>query len=261
MFILFFNFLFVMVYAQNVKQDLLNRYFEVTTNEKEAFFYRLSQSYNGVWAYTDYDSKSRVVRNGYFTDSTFQVQVGPHAFYWEGKPLYKGRYVDGKPSGYWYFYNQKGVVYDSLHYVVSKSKKEEIPGLNENEEEEKKKTLLLQEEHLKKDTSKAFVSVEKEADFPGGEKAWAKYISKQLTFPDLVLATNKPQRMSVEVQFVVCSDGEVCSVEAINSSTPLLDMIAINAIRKGPKWNPAYQSNKNVKAWRRQKISFIIPED
>ena len=89
--------------SQNIKQDLLNRYFEVTTEEKKAFFYRLSQAYNGFWAYTDYDSKNRIVRSGFFTDSFFITPIGQHAFYWEGKPVYKGRYVDGRPSGYWYF--------------------------------------------------------------------------------------------------------------------------------------------------------------
>lgn len=246
-------------FSQNVKQDLLNRYFDVTTDEKEAFFVRLSQPYKGFWAYTDYDGKSRIVRTGFYTDSTFQTAVGPHTFYWEGKLVYKGSYVAGRPSGYWYFYNKKGDVYDSLHYVIITTKKDNLPGAG-NEEEEKKKTKQLQEEHLKKDTSKAFSIVEKEASFQGGDKGWSKYLTKQLSFPDLVLAINKPQRMTVEVQFIVCSDGEICSVEAINSSTPLLDIMAVNAIRKGPKWTPAFQSGKTVKAWRRQKITFTIPE-
>ena len=126
-------------FSQNVKQDLLNRYFDVTTDEKEAFFVRLSQPYKGFWAYTDYDGKSRIVRTGFYTDSTFQTAVGPHTFYWEGKLVYKGSYVAGRPSGYWYFYNKKGDVYDSLHYVIITTKKDNLPGAG-NEEEEKKKT-------------------------------------------------------------------------------------------------------------------------
>nr|WP_294905894.1 energy transducer TonB [uncultured Lacibacter sp.] len=246
--------------AQTIKENLLNRYFDTTTNEKEAFFYRLSQPYKNYWAYTDYDGKNRIVRTGFYTDSTFQTAVGPHSFYWEGKPVYKGSYVGGRPSGYWYFYNTKGEVYDSLHYVITTAKKDNLPGA-ENEEEEKKKTKQRQDEHLKKDSSKAFVIVEREASFKGGDKGWSKYLTRQLSFPDLVLAVNKPQRMTVEVQFIVCSDGEICSVEAINSSTPLLDIMAVNAIRKGPKWTPAFQSGRNVKAWRRQKITFTIPEE
>ena len=247
--------------SQEVKQNLLNRYFEVTTVEKEAFFYRLSQPYKGYWVYTDYDSKSRIVRTGYFTDSNFTTPIGPHAFFWEGKPIYKGRYADGKPSGYWYFYNSKGVVYDSLHYVVKTAKEANNLLIEKNDEAEKNKTAQLQNEHMTKDSSVVFATVEKEAAFPGGDKGWSKYLTKQLSMPDLIMAINRPQRMTVEVQFVVCTDGEVCSVEAINSSSPLLDIMAVNAIRKGPKWEPAFQNNKNVKAWRRQKISFIIPEE
>ncbi len=258
--ILFYIFFVHSGSAQEIKQNLLNRYFEVTTEDKEAFFYRLSQAYQGYWAYTDYDSKNQIVRTGYFTDSTFKTPVGPHSFHWEGKLAYKGRYVDGRPSGYWYFFNKKGEIYDSLHYVVATKKTDTFPEDKKSEEQEKKKSMLLQQEHLKKDSGSTFVIVEKEAEFPGGEKAWSKHLTKQLSLPDLVMAINKPQQMTVEVQFVVCSDGEVCSVEAINSSTPLLDMMAVNAIRKGPRWKPAFQDNRNVKAWRRQKISFIIPE-
>jgi Gram-negative bacterial TonB protein C-terminal len=247
-------------FSQNVKQDLLNRYFEVTTEEKEAFFVRLSQAYKGYWAYTDYDGKSRIVRTGFYTDSTFKIPVGPHTFSWEGKLKYKGSYVEGSPSGYWYFFNEKGKLYDSLHYVVKSTGKTAALVDSTNAEEEKKKTALLQQEHLKNDSTSTFTTVEVEAKFPGGEKGWTKHISKQLSFPDLVMAINKPQKMTIEVQFVVCKDGEVCSVEALNSSTPLLDIMAVNAIRKGPRWDPAFQSGRNVKAWRRQKITFIIPE-
>ncbi len=249
----------LVLYAQDTKQDLLNRYFEVTTNEKEAFFVRFSQPYKQYWAYTDYDGKNRIVRTGFFLDSTFVTPIGPHYFYWEDKLMYKGNYVDGRPSGYWYFYNQKGNITDSLHYVIA-SKKAVSFSTDKNNEEEEGKSLRLQKEHLKKDTSAAFAVVEEEAKFPGGDKAWSKHILKQLSLPDLVMAVNKPQKMTVEVQFVVCNDGEICSVEAINSSTPLLDIMAVNAIKKGPKWNPAFQAGKNVKAYRRQKISFIIPE-
>lgn len=253
-------FVSISIFSQNVKQDLLNRYFEVTTEEKEAFFVRLSQPYKGFWAYTDYDGKNRIVRTGFYTDSTFKIPIGPHTFSWEGKLKYKGIYADGRPSGYWYFFNEKGNIYDSLHYVVKSTVKTSLPGDSTNAEEEKKKTALLQQEHLKNDTSTTFTSVEVEAKFPGGEKGWSKHIIKQLSLPDLVMAINKPQKMTTEVQFVVCKDGEVCSVEAVNSSTPLLDIMAVNAIRRGPRWEPAFQSGRNVKAWRRQKISFIIPE-
>lgn len=245
--------------AQEIKEDLLNRYFEVTTDEKEAFFIRLSKLYNGLWAYTDYDGKQRIVQTGYYTDSNFTTKTGPYSFYWEGNLMYKGKYVNNQPSGYWYFFDKKGKLYDSLHYIVAapvqkKSASDTI------DVEEQKKTVTLYQEHLKKDTSNPFTKVDIEASFPGGDKGWSKYIVKQLSLPDLVMSLSKPQKYTVEVQFIVCSDGEICSVEAINSSHPLLDIMAVNAIRNGPKWSPASQNGRQVKAWRRQKISFIIPD-
>lgn len=243
--------------AQEVKQYLLNRYFEVTTEEKEAFFVRLTQPYKEFIAYTDYDSKQRIVQTVFFTDSTFSVAVGPHKFYWEGVKLYEGVYVNGKPSGYWYFFDKKGKLSDSLHYVVNDTVNTVFKPTSNTEE---KKTKALQEEHLKKDTTNPFAKVETEAAFPGGPTAWQKHLIKNIDFPDLVMNTKRQQKSTVLIQFVVCNDGELCSIEALNSFHPLLDLIAVNAIRKGPKWTPAIQNGRNVKAYRRQPITFVVPD-
>ncbi|MBX9784543.1 MAG: energy transducer TonB [Chitinophagaceae bacterium] len=243
--------------AQEVKQYLLNRYFEVTTEEKEAFFIRLTQPYKGYVAYTDYDGKKRIVQTGFFTDSTFLTPIGPHKFYWEGIKLYEGIYVNGKPSGYWYFFDKKGKLSDSLHYIVTDSSKTIFSNTAANDEA---KTKALQNEHLKKDTTNVFSKVESEAEFQGGVTAWQKYLLKNIDFPELVMNTRRQQKSTVMIQFVVCNDGEICSVEAINSFHPLLDLIAVNAIRKGPKWKPAMQNGKNVKAYRRQPITFVVPD-
>ena len=37
--------------------------------------------------------------------------------------------------------------------------------------------------------------------------------------------------------------------------------IAVNAIRKGPKWKPAVQNGRNVKAYRRQPVTFQLAEE
>lgn len=251
-------FFFFFSNGQDVKEYLLNRYFEVTTDEKEAFFVRLTKPYNNYIAYTDYDGKQRIVQTGFFTDTTFTVPIGPHKFYWEGVKLYEGIYVNGKPSGYWYFFDKKGAVTDSLHYVVIEPKVENLPGTDTAKMNSS--STNLRNEHLKKDITNPFANVEKEAEFKGGLNAWQKHLIKNIEFPDLVMNTKRQQKSTVVIQFIVCSDGEVCSVEALNSFHPLLDLIAVNAIRKGPKWTPAYQSGRNVKAYRRQPITFVVPD-
>ncbi|RZM17984.1 MAG: hypothetical protein EOO88_41905, partial [Pedobacter sp.] len=36
---------------------------------------------------------------------------------------------------------------------------------------------------------------------------------------------------------------------------------AIKAIKKGPKWTPAIQNGRNVNAYRRQPITYIVPDE
>jgi protein TonB len=37
--------------------------------------------------------------------------------------------------------------------------------------------------------------------------------------------------------------------------------ICVNAIRKGPKWTPAEQNGRKVKAYRKQPVTFQIAEE
>jgi protein TonB len=37
--------------------------------------------------------------------------------------------------------------------------------------------------------------------------------------------------------------------------------IAVNVIRRGPKWEAAQQNGRKVKAFRRQKITFQMPDE
>jgi protein TonB len=40
-----------------------------------------------------------------------------------------------------------------------------------------------------------------------------------------------------------------------------LSEVAVNAIRRGPKWKPAVQNGRNVKAYRRQPVTFQLQEE
>jgi protein TonB len=64
-----------------------------------------------------------------------------------------------------------------------------------------------------------------------------------------------------EVQFIVDREGLVSSVEALTMKGTKLAEVAVNAIKKGPKWVPAIQNGRQVKAWRRQKITFRLPDE
>ena len=62
------------------------------------------------------------------------------------------------------------------------------------------------------------------------------------------------------VKFVVSKDGTVSDVEAITMKGTKLAEVAVNAIRKGPRWIPARQNGTAVNAYRQQPVSFQIAD-
>jgi protein TonB len=110
------------------------------------------------------------------------------------------------------------------------------------------------------DDDHVFMKVEMEATFPGGDAAWIAYVRKTVTeHMDELQEDGKSG--SVDVQFIVDKTGAVSDVEALNMQGTKLAEIAVNAIRRGPNWKPAQQNGRFVKAFRRQKITFQMPED
>jgi len=105
-----------------------------------------------------------------------------------------------------------------------------------------------------------FIKVEVEAMFPGGEGSWNKFVQREVErhMDDLV---DDGQAGTCEVQFIVDREGNVSNVEALTMKGSVLGRIACDAIRKGPKWIPAKQNGTQVKAWRRQKITFRLPDE
>ena len=109
-------------------------------------------------------------------------------------------------------------------------------------------------------TDSIFQKVEVEAYFPGGEQAWNRYVQIQIEKNiDKIVRNKKKSAGTCEVQFIVDKDGTVTNVEALTLKGSLLAKILVDAIKDGPKWVPAYQFGKPVKAWRRQKVTFRMP--
>lgn len=94
-----------------------------------------------------------------------------------------------------------------------------------------------------------------DAGFPGGEPSWQRYISRHLVYPKK--AKRKKIEGTVTVQFILDKFGYVAEVEAI--SGPLeLRQSAIRVIKKSPKWDPAIQGGRQVKAFKKYDIVFKL---
>jgi periplasmic protein TonB len=116
------------------------------------------------------------------------------------------------------------------------------------------------EEKKEDDENKIFEKVEVEASFPGGDAKWRQYLQKNLR-GDVASENGAPAgTYSVVVQFIVDKEGNISDVKALTSYGYGLEDEAVRVIKKGPKWVPAIQNGRNVKAYRRQPVTFLVEE-
>lgn len=104
---------------------------------------------------------------------------------------------------------------------------------------------------------KLFTKVEIEASFPGGGPAWARFLNRNLHYPDGAIAANI--QGTVVVQFIVDKDGSVSEIKALEGPEEGgLREEAIRVIKKSGKWTPAIQNGRQVKCYKKQPISFKL---
>ncbi|MEQ8470384.1 MAG: energy transducer TonB [Marinoscillum sp.] len=95
------------------------------------------------------------------------------------------------------------------------------------------------------------IFVEEMPSFPGGEKAFYKYVSENLTYPRM--ARNLHITGRVYVQFVIDKDGTVTDVIAVRGVGEGLDEVAVEVLKNSPKWNPGKQRGREVR------VRMILP--
>jgi len=110
------------------------------------------------------------------------------------------------------------------------------------------------------DEDKVFTKVENEAQFPGGQQAWIRYLQKNLNANAPVDNGAPPGTYQVIVKFIVSKDGSISDVNAETKHGFGMEDEAVKIIKRGPKWTPALQNGRNVNAYRRQPITFIVEE-
>lgn len=105
------------------------------------------------------------------------------------------------------------------------------------------------------DLDKVFLKVEIESQYPGGLSAWARFLRRNLHYPQAA-ADNEVQG-TVVVQFIVDREGAVSDVEAV-SGPQELRAEAVRVIKKSGNWTPAVQNNIKVKSYKKQPITFVL---
>ncbi len=110
------------------------------------------------------------------------------------------------------------------------------------------------------DEDKIFTKVENEAEFPGGDGAWKRYLEKNLNADTPVDNGAPAGPYQVIVQFIVSKDGSISDVKALSEHGYGMEAEALKIIKKGPAWKAALQNGRNVNAYRKQQITFVVPE-
>ncbi len=109
-------------------------------------------------------------------------------------------------------------------------------------------------------TDSLFTREEIEADFPGGEKGWRRYLQDNLDPNVPVNHRSRAGIFPVVVRFIVKKDGSIDDVKAETNFGYGMEKEVIRIIKNGPKWIPATQYGRKVNAYRRQPVTFVVAE-
>lgn len=100
--------------------------------------------------------------------------------------------------------------------------------------------------------------IEKEAHFSGEEAGWRKFLQRNLD-PDVPVRNRAPEgTYMVIVQFIVDKEGHVTDIKPLTKFGFGMEDEVIRILRKSPKWIPAIQFGRNVKAYRKQPVTFMV---
>ncbi len=220
-----------------------------------------------------------------FTDSTLLVNQGSfQSFYINGTKESERNYENNTLEGPWKKWDSTGHLTDSLTYSEGKItdsskfyyfkngtlssfnitdfKNDKFLEKGYNDSEEITSEIFFTgQKGVRKDYKNGTITIdslftreEKEATFRGGLSAWSRYISGRLS--SNIDKFSESDYGTCIVRFVIDTDGKVSDVKATTMKGSKLAEVAVNAIAHGPKWIPAMQYGKLVKAYRLQPVTL-----
>jgi len=191
---------------------------------------------DSAWQWNYYQFKGPLFHIETSSDENGKTLNGYVAYFnASGKIDSAGYVTHGLKNGKWYYYEDSIKPQITAEYEMGK---------------------LLQKERTKKlsESDMQLKPGEKEADFPGGTSKWVKYLQKNLRTPDRAISLRV--NGTVIISFYVNADGELRDPRIVKSVEYSVDQEAIRMIKESPRWEPAIQDGKNVKAYRLQPITF-----
>jgi periplasmic protein TonB len=108
------------------------------------------------------------------------------------------------------------------------------------------------------DTEGVVAVVDQQPTFPGGNRKMAKFINKNLRYPESARRTGAMGR--VFTGFIVAKDGSISDIRTVRGVSPDLDAEARRIIALMPKWMPGKQDGEIVHCRYIIPINFHLTE-
>jgi protein TonB len=144
------------------------------------------------------------------------------------------------------------VVVDTVKEEVQLAIVDDVKATTSNEPVPENIEVVKESEPVIEEEEPAFVFVEEQATFQGGDiNSFRDWVQKNLVYPPVAVENGIFGR--VTVQFAVSSKGEVVDVKILRGVDPSLDKETIRVINSSPKWGAAKQGGRAVKQ------QFVIP--
>jgi TonB family protein len=93
-------------------------------------------------------------------------------------------------------------------------------------------------------------------EFPGGELKLMNFLSSNIRYPEM--ERDNDIQGTVQVKFIVNTDGSVSDIVVVKSVSPALDNEAIRLVKMLPKFSPGKQSGKTVRVYQTIPVVFKL---
>lgn len=198
--------------------------------------------YHGV--FKRYDEKGTLCEEGIYKNGE---RAGAYKYYYEEGKLKEHLEYIGKKTRYLSYYAEDGqaLVANGVGMLTDTDDKGTVIYTRVRDYE------IAACYSLKTPQDTVFLTIEKEAEYPGGVTRMVEFISKNIRYPD------DDRKMGIEgtvyVSFVINKVGRVEDVEVIRGISVGCDREAMRVISKFDPWVPGIQRGKAVKC------RFVLP--
>ncbi len=226
-------------YGQQVTNVVLVDKDGVTNDVRKAESFIIIKQFPKTFERLDYKKDGPMIKLRSYKDSSLVILDGRYfEFRLNGTMLFMGNYKDNEKSGDWLTYNDTGKVTRHLKF---------------------EKDVLIETLGVDTVVSNIKYGDEREAEFTGGKNKWKAYLEQSLLKGGAIQSTLYGG--TVNVIFNIDSTGQVTLPFISKSVDFVIDEEAIQIISESPKWIPAWQNGRPIKAYRKQPIAYMPPVD